>query len=50
MVIRKTGPRTWTLYTKKKYKGRRRSLGKYRSLKKAKQRERQIAYFKMVNK
>jgi len=46
MVIRKTGQKEWTLYTSKKYGGKRKALGKFKSLKSAKKRERQIQYFK----
>jgi len=46
MVIRKTSPKEWTLYSKHKHNGRRKVLGRFNSLTKAKTRERQIQYFK----
>lgn len=47
-MIRKVGKSLYRLYSRKRNSrtGRRRNLGTFRSLKAAKQRERQIQYFK----
>ncbi len=46
-IIRKLGPNKYRLYSKKKDKsGKRRNLGTYDSLEGAKQREREVQYFK----
>ena len=49
-MIRKIGPRTYRLYSRKKTKGKRRNLGTFRSRAAAERRERQIQFFKRSRK